>query len=144
MGFCTEEQDRQFMQQVPECEHMLHEDGIELVKFWCSISKGAQARRFEARRVNLLTQWKISPVDDQAQEHWERYTMYKEAMFSRTHTSLSPWTIVRANSKKHARLESMRFLLNLLPSDGKEKAGTSLHPDPRIVRRFHRSAKQID
>ena len=144
MKFCSKHQYEQFMQQVPEFEHMLYEDGVELIKFWFSISKEEQARRFDSRRNNPLKQWKISPVDDQAQEHWDLYTHYKEEMFSKTHTTYSPWTIVRANDKQRARLESMRHVLNRLPYDAKPDAGTNLHPDPDIVRRFHRSSKQID
>ena len=144
MGFCTEHQYRMYMQQVPEFEHMLYEDGVELIKFWFSISKDEQAERFDSRRVNPLKQWKISPVDEKAQEHWDVYSKYKEEMFSRTHTSYSPWIIVRANNKKHARLESMRYVLSNLDYAGKQESATDLHPDPKIVRRFHRSSKQID
>ncbi|MBW2236303.1 MAG: polyphosphate kinase 2 [Deltaproteobacteria bacterium] len=144
MGFCTDEQYRLFLQQVPEFEHMLYEDGVEVIKFWFSISKQEQAQRFQSRKLNPLKQWKISPVDDKAQERWDLYSKYKEEMFSRTHTSFSPWIIVKANNKKRARLESMRYVLSRLPYENKGEAGTSLHPDPDIVRRFHRSNKQID
>jgi polyphosphate kinase 2 len=144
MGFCTTDQYDRFIQQVPEFEHMLYEDGLELIKFWFSISKEEQARRFESRRVNPLKQWKISPVDELAQQNWDRYTHYKQEMFSKTHTSFSPWTIVGANNKMRARLESMRHVLSRLPYEGKTEAGTLLHPDPAVVRRFHRSNKQID
>ncbi len=144
MNFCSEEQYKQFMQQVPEFEHMLYEDGVELIKFWFSISKREQKERFDSRRGDPLKQWKISPVDERAQEHWDLYTKYKEAMFSRTHTTYSPWIIVRANSKKKARLESMRYVLNNVDYDHRDKAGTSLHPDPDIVKRFHRATSQID
>ncbi|MBT8146087.1 MAG: polyphosphate kinase 2 [Gammaproteobacteria bacterium] len=144
MGFCNEKQHRVFMQQVPEFEHMLYEDDLELVKFWFSISKEVQEERFQSRRLNPLKQWKISPVDDRAQENWDIYSRYKEEMFSKTHTSYSPWIIVKANDKKKARLESMRYALSALDYDGKEKAGTSLYPDPDIVLRYHRSAISID
>ena len=144
MGFCDDVQYRRFMQQVPEFEHMLYEDGVELIKFWFSISKDEQEQRFESRRINPLKQWKISPVDEQAQERWDVYTKYKEAMFSRSHTTFSPWIIVKANNKKRARLESIRYVLNRLDYTGKENPVTSLSPDPDIVRRFHRSNKQID
>jgi polyphosphate kinase 2 len=144
MGFCTKRQYQLFMQQVPEFEHMLYEDGIELIKFWFSISKDEQARRFEERRKNPLKQWKLSPVDNEAQAHWDFYTRYKEEMLSRTHTTFSPWIIVRANSKKRARLESMRYVLSHLPYDGKEQPAIAIHPDPAVVRRFHRSGRQID
>ena len=144
MNFCSQHQYERFMQQVPEFEHMLYEDGVELIKFWFSISKEEQARRFDSRRNNPLKQWKISPVDDQAQEHWDLYTHYKEEMFSKTHTSYSPWIIVKANDKKKARLESMRYALSSLDFEGKKHAGTSLYPDPDVVIRYHRSSHSID
>ena len=144
MKFCTKKQHRTFMQQVPEFEHMLYEDGLEIIKFWFSISKEVQKDRFESRRVNPLKQWKVSPVDDKAQEHWDVYTKCKEEMFSKTHTSYSPWIIVKANDKKKARLESMRYALSSLDFEGKNSAGTSLYPDPDIVIRYHRSHHSID
>ncbi len=144
MGFCSEKQYRIFMQQVPEFEHMLYEDNLEMVKFWFSISKAVQAERFESRRDDPLKQWKISPVDDRAQENWDLYTKYKNEMFSKTHTSYSPWIIVKANDKKKARLESMRYVLSALEFEGKERAGISLTPDPNIVGRYYRSRKTID
>ena len=144
MGFCTESQYRVFMQQVPEFEHMLYEDNLELVKFWFSISKEVQADRFESRRVDPLKQWKISPVDEEAQQHWDLYTKYKNEMFSRTHTSYAPWIIVKANDKKQARLESMRHVLSISDFPGKESTGTPLSPDPDVVLRYHRSQISID
>jgi polyphosphate kinase 2 len=143
-GFCTKKEYEQYMRQVPEFEHMLVEDGVTLIKLWFSISKEEQSARFASRRDNPLKQWKLSPLDERAQELWEPYTRYKETMFARTHTSFSPWIIVRANSKKRARLESMRYVLSILDYDGKEKAGTSLLPDPNTVTRFHRGALKID
>ena len=144
MKFCTEDQYRTFMQQVPEFEHMLYEDNIEMVKFWFSISKEVQQQRFESRRIDPLKQWKISPVDDKAQENWDLYTHYKDEMFSKTHTSYSPWIIVRANDKKKARLESMRHVLSSLDYAGKGETDTPLTPDPDIVGRYFRSRKSID
>jgi polyphosphate kinase 2 len=144
MNFCTERQYQVFMQQVPEFEHMLYEDGLELVKFWFSISKDIQNQRFQSRRLDPLKQWKISPVDDRAQENWSIYTKFKEEMFSKTHTSYSPWIIVKANDKKKARLESMRYLLSAMEFEGKDENRTTLTPDPDIVMRFHRSATSID
>lgn len=132
------------MQQVPEFEHMLYEDNIELVKFWFSISKDVQESRFQSRRLNPLKQWKISPVDDRAQEHWDIYSKYKEDMFSKTHTSYSPWIIVKANDKKKARLESIRHVLATLDYEGKQKPGTGLSPDPSVIERYHRSSQSID
>ncbi len=144
MNFCTPAQYKVFMQQVPEFEHMLYEDNLELVKFWFSISKDVQAYRFESRRVDPLKQWKISPVDEQAQEHWDVYTKYKDAMFSKTHTSYAPWIIVKANDKKQARLESIRHVLSQLDYDGKDDPRTHLSPNPDIVQRYHRSQASID
>jgi len=132
------------MQQVPEFEHMLYEDNIEVIKFWFSISKEEQDCRFKARKKNPLKQWKISPVDDKAQEHWELYTKYKEEMFSKTHTSYAPWVIVKANSKIRARLEGIRHVLNTVSYARKEKATVNLHPDPNIILRFHRRTATED
>jgi len=133
-----------FLQQVPEYEHMLYEDGVIIVKFWFSISKEEQLRRFKSRNTNPLKQWKLSAIDEKAQNLWDVYSQYKEEMFSRTHTSFSPWIIVRANNKKKARLESMRYVLNTLAYDGKDEPNISIYPDPKIVRRFKRSTRQID
>lgn len=144
MGFCTEPQYKVFMQQVPEFEHMLYEDKLELVKFWFSISKDVQEYRFESRRVDPLKQWKLSPVDAKAQENWDTYTRYKNDMFSRTHTSYAPWIIVKANDKKRARVESMRHVLSTLEYTGKDQPCTHLSPDPDIVLRYHRSQLSID
>ncbi len=143
MGFCTDEQYKRFMQQVPEWEHMLYEDGMKMIKFWFSISKNEQERRFEARRTNPLKQWKISPIDEKAQALWDRYTEYKEEMFSKTHTSFSPWIIVKANNKKLARLESIRHVLSLFDYPSKNTK-LRLHEDPNIVGRFHRGSIKID
>ena len=143
-GFCTEEQYETYMRQVPEFEAMLYEDGLELVKFWFSISKTEQEKRFRSRRRNPLKQWKVSPVDEKAQKLWDKYTFYKEEMFSRTHTSFSPWIIIRANNKQRARLESIRYVLSALPYDGQQKAKVSTQPDPNLVVRYHRSAHSID
>lgn len=144
MGFCSEAQYKQFLLQVPEFEHMLYEDGITLIKFWFSISKDEQLKRFESRKGNPLKQWKLSPIDAEAQDLWDKYTHFKEVMFSRTHTTFSPWMIVRANTKKTARLESMRYVLSRGDYDGKEDSGTSLIPDPNVIQRFHRSAINLD
>ncbi len=143
-GFCTKEQYERFMRQVPEFEHMLYEDGITLIKFWFSISKQEQLKRFRSRGKNPLKQWKLSPIDAKAQELWDNYTKYKELMFSRTHTTFSPWIIVRANNKMKARLESIRYVLSNIDYEGKTEAALSLHPDPNIVTRFHRSVIELD
>ena len=144
MGFCSKKDHQRFLQQVTEFEHMLYEDGVTIIKFWFSISKEEQAKRFEARRQNPLKQWKLSPVDEKAQELWDSYTRYKEEMFSKTHTTFSPWIIVKANDKQAARLESLRYVLNLLPYKGKEEAGIRLTPDPNVITRFHRKMVELD
>ena len=143
-GFCTKAEYERFLQQVPEFESMLYEDGITIIKFWFSISKDEQLRRFKARRSNPLKQWKLSPIDARAQELWDEYTRYKEQMFSRTHTSFSPWIIVAANNKARAHVESIRHVLNSLPYEGKEKAKIRIMPDPNVVTRFHRKSLTID
>lgn len=143
-GFCTKVEYQRFIQQVPEFEHMLYEDGITIIKFWFSISKEEQRKRFESRQSNPLKQWKLSPIDQQAQDLWEHYTSHKEEMFSRTHMSFSPWIVVKANDKRMARLESIRYVLNLLDYTGKADAKVRLYPDPNIVNRFHRQIANID
>ncbi|MEN8248827.1 MAG: polyphosphate kinase 2 [Bacteroidota bacterium] len=144
MGFCNKEEYQQFMRQVPEFEHMLYEDGITIIKLWFSVSQVEQQKRFNSRKKTFIKQWKISPVDERATEMWDKYTFYKEAMFSRTHTTYSPWVIVRSDNKKRARLESMRYILSNFEYDGKEEAQSLLNPDPTIVSRFYRSIKRID
>lgn len=144
MGFCSKKEHQRFLQQVTEFEHMLYEDGVTIIKFWFSISKEEQANRFEARRQNPLKQWKLSPVDEKAQEMWDSYTRYKEEMFGKTHTTFSPWIIVKANDKQSARLESLRYVLNLLPYRGKEEAAIRLTPDPNVITRFHRKMVELD
>lgn len=144
MGFCTENEYKEFLVQVPEFEHMLYEDGMIVMKFWLSISKEEQLRRFDSRNDNPLKRWKFSPVDKKGQELWDRYSFYKEEMFSKTHTSYCPWMIIKSNDKKVARLEAMRYVLSKFDYDGKNEALTTLTPDPNVVMRYYRSAFQID
>jgi len=144
MGFCNDEQYFRFMVQVPEFEHMLYEDGVKIIKFWFSISKEEQKARFDSRLRTPLKRWKFSPVDQKGQELWDKYTFYKEQMFSKTHTPYCPWIIVKANDKKVARLETMRYVLSQFEYPDKDKALTTLFPDPNIVMRYFRSTKQLD
>jgi polyphosphate kinase 2 len=144
MGFCTQEEYLEFIRQVPEFEHMLFENGVDIIKFWFSISQDEQMARFESRKTDPLKQWKLSPVDLKAQKHWDKITHYKEEMFSRTHTSYAPWIIIKTNNKRQARLESIRHVLSRFEYDGKETAKTVVYPDPNIVQRFHRSMLRID
>jgi polyphosphate kinase 2 len=144
MGFCNEEEYNKFMAQVTEFEHMLYEDGVDLIKFWFSISKEEQVARFNSRLANPLKRWKFSPVDQEGQKRWDDYTYYKEQMFSKTHTTFSPWIIIKTNVKKEARLESMRYVLSKFNYNNKGNSGTTLFPDPNVVQRYHRLVKQID
>lgn len=144
MGFCDDAQYEQFMVQVPEFEHMLYEDNMKLIKFWFSISKEEQQKRFADRLSNPLKRWKFSPVDMKGQELWDKYTYYKEQMFSKTHTAYCPWIIVKTNDKKQARLESMRYVLSQFDYEGKGESGITLLPDPNVIMRYHRGATQID
>jgi polyphosphate kinase 2 len=144
MGFCNDEEYNKFMVQVPEFEHMLYEDGVDLIKFWFSISKDEQIARFNSRLASPLKRWKFSPVDQEGQKRWGEYTFYKEQMLSKTHTTFSPWVIIKTNNKKEARLESIRYVLSKFNYDCKGNSGTTLFPDPNIVQRYHRLLQQID
>lgn len=144
MGFCTKEQYDKFLVQVPEFEHMLYEDGIIIIKFWFSISKDEQENRFISRLQNPLKRWKFSPVDKEGQKRWDDYTFYKEQMFSKTHTTFSPWIIIKSNDKKQARLESMRYTLSHFDYDGKGNSADTILPDPNIVQRYHRLVNHMD
>ena len=144
MGFCTDEQYNQFMVQVSEFEHMLYEDGVIVIKFWFSITKEEQSKRFASRLSNPLKKWKFSPVDKEGQRLWDEYTKYKELMFSKTHTDFSPWIVVKTNDKMQARLESMRYLISKLYFERKEDANPNLLPDPNVVAKYYRQLKQLD
>jgi len=144
MGFCTKEQYAKFMVQVPEFEHMLYEDGIVIIKFWFSITKDEQERRFLSRLENPLKRWKFSPVDQEGQRRWDDYTFYKEQMLAKTHTTFSPWIIIKTNQKKEARLESMRFVLSKFDYEGKGNSADMILPDPNIVQRYHRLINHVD
>ena len=145
MGFCSEKQYKEFLVQVPEFEHMMYEDGVIIIKFWLSITKEEQAKRFEARKINPLKRWKFSPVDKQGQILWDKYTHYKSEMFSNTHTTYSPWMIIKTNDKKIARLEAIRYVLSKFDYEGKSESGVALNPDPNVVMRYYRSnIHQID
>jgi len=144
MGFCNNNEYNQFMVQVPGFEHMLYEDGVQIIKFWFSISKKEQQKRIQSRLQNPLKKWKFSPVDKKGQELWDKYTHYKEQMFSKTHTTFSPWIIVRANDKKTARLESIRYVLSKFDYRTRYTKKTTILPDPNVVLRYYRHIEQID
>ena len=114
-GFCTIKEYKQFMEDVNNFESMITNDGLILIKFYFSITKDEQKERFEDIRSNPLKRWKMSPVDDKAQEKWDIYTKYKEKMFSKTNTEQCPWVIIEANRKTKARLEAVHHFLANVP-----------------------------
>lgn len=137
MGFCIQEQYNKFMIQVSEFEQMLNEDGIILIKFWFSVTKDEQLRRFKSRLHSPLKKWKFSQVDQEGQNKWDLYTHYKDQMFAHTHTTYNPWIIIKTNNKKEARLESLRYVLSRFDYDAKGNSGITLLPDPNIVQPYH-------
>ncbi len=110
-GYCTQKQYREFMNQVGDFENMLVKDGIQIIKFWFSISKEEQESRFESIRKDPLKQWKLSPIDDRAQELWDDYSYYKNAMFAKANGPACSWNIVKADSKPNARIEAIKYVL---------------------------------
>jgi len=144
MGFCNNKEYKAFIAQVPEFEHMLYEDGLIIIKFWLSISKSEQRKRFNSRMKNPLKRWKFSPVDKKGQELWNQYTQYKNLMYSKTHTSYSPWVIVKTNDKEIARLECIRYVLSKFDYEGKSVVKTRVLPDPNVITHYFRSSDQID
>jgi polyphosphate kinase 2 len=120
MGFCTPSEYEEFLRQAPEFERNLVRSGIHLIKFWFSVSRDEQRRRFKERQVHPLKQWKLSPIDMASLDKWDEYTRAKEAMFFHTDTADSPWTVVKSDDKKRARLNAMRYVLHSLPYAGKE------------------------
>lgn len=120
MGFCTDDEYSDFMRQAPEFERHLVRSGIHLVKFYFSVSREEQRRRFESRRTHPLKQWKLSPIDQASLDKWDEYTKAKEAMFFNTDTADAPWTMIKSDCKKRARLNAMRFVLNKLPYTDKD------------------------
>ncbi|MEF9995895.1 MAG: polyphosphate kinase 2 [Burkholderiaceae bacterium] len=134
MGFCSEDEYIEFMRQCPEFERNLVRSGTHLVKFWFSVSRDEQRRRFKERKIHPLKQWKLSPVDLASLDKWDDYTGAKEAMFFHTDTADAPWTVVKSNDKKRARLNAMRYVLHKLPYSSKDLA-TLGAIDPLIVGR---------
>ena len=134
MGFCTPAEYAEFMEHAPEFERQLIRSGIHLIKFWFSVSRAEQRRRFKERKVHPLKQWKLSPVDLASLDKWDDYTVAKEAMFSQTDTADAPWTVVRSDCKKRARLNAMRYVLHKLPY--KSRDSKAIGPvDPLLVSR---------
>ena len=132
MGFCTDEQHKRFLKYAPVFERILTKEGIILFKLYFSVSKKMQLKRFEKRAKDPLKNYKLSPVDMQAQDLWGEYTMRKFQMLLETNTSLSPWTIIRSDNKKKARINCMKHILNRLDYEGKIK-DSELEENPKIV-----------
>ena len=136
MGFCSEQEYREFMLQTPEFERHLVRSGVYLIKFWFSVSQAEQRRRFKERQVHPLKQWKLSPIDMASLDKWDEYTRAKEAMFFETDTAEAPWTVIKSDCKKRARLNALRYVLHKLPY-GKRDLEQIGKLDPLIVGRAH-------
>ncbi|MFC8423397.1 polyphosphate kinase 2 [Streptomyces sp. NPDC057236] len=132
MGFCTEAEYRQFLQQTPMFERLLTDDGIMLVKFWFSVSRAEQRTRFAIRQVDPVRRWKLSPMDLASLDRWDDYTEAKIEMFRATDTPHAPWTVVKNNDKRRGRLEAMRSLLDRCDYPAKDHEALG-RPDPLIV-----------
>ncbi|MGB8792002.1 MAG: polyphosphate kinase 2 [Mycobacterium sp.] len=134
MGFCTPEQHAEFLQQAPLFEEMVVNNGINLTKFWFSVSPAEQRTRFAIRLVDPVRQWKFSPMDMESVNRWDNYTEAKEEMFGATDTDIAPWIVVKSNDKKRARINAMRHLLANFDYDDKDHEVVG-EPDPLIVGR---------
>jgi polyphosphate kinase 2 len=132
MGFCSSQDYLEFMRQTPELERMLVRSGIRLYKFWFSVTRKEQIRRFKSREHDPLKQWKLSPMDLASLDLWDEYTSAKQNLFFYTHTADAPWTVIKSDDKKRARLNAMRFLLHALPYPNKNTE-IACPPDPEIV-----------
>ena len=132
MGLTSRREYLEFLRQAPELERMFVRSDIHLVKFWFSVSRGEQRTRFTIRQVDPVRQWKLSPTDLASLEKWEDYTEAKEAMFFYTDTADAPWTVIKSNDKKRARVEAMRHVLRLFDYTDKDEEVVR-SPDPQIV-----------
>ena len=132
MNFCSPSEYLEFMRQTPDLERMLARSGIRLFKFWFSVSRDEQFRRFQARRVDPLKQWKLSPIDLASLDKWDAYTEAKESMFFYTDTADAPWTVIKSDDKKRARINAMRHFLSRMPYPN-PNPDIDIQPDPLIV-----------
>ena len=132
MGFCGPDEWLEFLREAPEFERMLARDGITLIKLWFSVSRAEQLRRFIRRQHDPVKRWKLSPIDLASLGQWDAYTDAKDAMFFYTDLPDAPWTVVKSNDKRRARLEAMRYVLSQVPYDGKNIQVVG-QPDPLIV-----------
>jgi polyphosphate kinase 2 len=132
MGFCTPGQYMEFMREAPELERMLVRSGIHLIKFWFSVSRTEQRTRFAARQVDPVRRWKLSPMDLASLDKWDAYTEAKEAMFFYTDTADAPWTVLKSNDKKRARIAALRYVLHAMDYTDKDTSIVGA-PDPLVV-----------
>ncbi len=132
MSFCTDEQNKRFLKDVPMLEELLVKDGIRLFKFYFSVSKEEQKKRFESRKTDPLKHYKLSPVDNLAQKYWDQYSIRKFQMLSETNRTIAPWTIVRSDNKKLARINCMKYLLNHMQY-AEKLSDKELRYDPDII-----------
>jgi len=136
MGFSTDPEYRRFMRHVPMLERMIVDSGIKLIKLYFSVSQKEQLRRFQSRSSDPLKHWKVSPVDIRSIDKWREYTEAKEAMFLLTNFEVAPWTIVKSDDKKRARINAMRHLINVMDYKDKDPE-VAYVPDPSIVAYSH-------
>jgi polyphosphate kinase len=134
MGFCTDDEYLEFIRQAPEFERNLVRSGLHLIKFWFSVTRKEQRRRFKERKSHPLKQWKLSPVDLASLDKWDEYTKAKESMFFYTDTADSPWTVIKSDCKKRARLNALRYVLHKLPYTNKDLVAIG-SLDPLLVGR---------
>ena len=134
MGFCTDEEYELFMRQAPLFEQMIRESGTHLTKFWFSVTASEQRTRFAIRQLDPVRRWKLSPMDLESLDKWEAYTEAKEEMFRRTDSDHAPWTTIKSNDKKRARLNAMRSFLGQFEYADKDES-VVLPPDPLLVKR---------
>ncbi len=132
MGFCSKEQYEEFLEEAPNFEKMLVSDGIHLFKIWLDIGQTMQLKRFHERRHSALRNWKFSPMDVAGISKWGDYSLKRDVMFKRTHTKTAPWTIIRSNDKRRARLEAIRLVLSAIDYTGKD-SGAIGKADPKII-----------
>jgi polyphosphate kinase len=132
MGYATPPEYDEFMRQAPDFERMLVRSDIHLIKLWFSVSRGEQRTRFIVRQIDPVRRWKLSPTDLASLDKWDEYTEAKEAMFAATDTDHAPWTVIKSNDKKRARLEALRHVLSRLDYEGR-RADVVGEPDPLIV-----------
>lgn len=136
LGFCTKDQHEQFMKDVPRVEKALADDGIIIIKLWFEIDRETQLERFEERVKNPLKYWKLSPVDEKIKNLWDEVTSYKEKMFKTTHTKELPWVIIDGDDQKLSRIEAIKYVLSIIPYEGKDEIKVNLKYKKSIVKKY--------